>query len=261
MGKRMMANYFKGIAASLMGFVLAGCLSNGLNEVVSPPPVSESPSPTPSPTEVATPSAADVAAASQARLQGLQLRNQGRYDDAIATLKKSVQLDPQNLSSYVILGWTQHLAGQETAAAQTLQQALERDPDHVPALNALGIVHLVSGDLQAAVATHTRAASLKPDNEIAYYNLSLAYQRLQQYDEAIAKATRATELEPGNPHPWVALAIAHWGKEDTAAANQAYQRAIQLDGRYRDRSFLSHLKKAGFSPDQIRTTEQVLTAL
>ena len=210
-----------------------------------------------------------AASASEYRTLGLSYRASERYLEAIAALKKSVLLEPQNLSGRVMLGWTQHLAGQEDAAASSLIQALYQDPVSVPALNALGIVYLVSGELNAAVVVHTWAAILKPENEIAYYNLSLAFHRLQLYDLAIATANKAVALERTNPHPLVALAIAHWDSSNVlkggvsthrTAAQQAYRQALNLDFRYRDRAFLKELQKAGFSSEQIKTTERILSA-
>lgn len=198
--------------------------------------------------------------ASEYRALGLSYRASKRYSEAIAALKKSVELEPQNRAGWVMLGWTQHLAGQEDAAGASLLQALYQDPVSVPALNALGIVYLVSGELTAAVVVHTWAASLDPENEIAYYNLSLAFHRLQVYGLAIATAKKAAALEPANPHPMVALAIAHWDMRSRTAAQLAYRQALNLDSRYRDRAFLVALKEAGFSPAQIQTAEQVLSA-
>lgn len=192
---------------------------------------------------------------------GLNYREQERYPEAIAALKQAVELDPENLSGRVLLGWTQHKAGQETEAATTLAQSLRLNPFDVPTLNALGIVYLVSGQLSAAVASHTWAAVLKPDNEIAYYNLSLAFERLQQYDWAVATAKKAAKLEPSNPHPLVAEAIAHWGNGDRALAQTAYQQALKVDPRYNDSAFLNYLDEAGFSTDQIQLSRQVLQML
>lgn len=255
--------------AILPGLMLSGCVVPGTNpppsatskavKPVSPPP-SIAVSPTPAPVKPVVPSSADVTRANTYRQQALQYRDQGRHPQAIAALQKSIQLDPRNLSSYVILGWTQHLAGQPPAAIQTLRQALQRNPNHVPALNALGIVYLTSGQLQAAVTTHTQALKLKPDNEIAYYNLSLAYHRLQQYALSVSNALAATRLEPDNPHPWVALAIAYWDQGKKAEAQRAYQQALSLDAGYGDRGFLAHLKDAGFSVDQIKVVERILSS-
>jgi len=198
--------------------------------------------------------------ASQYRELGLSYQQQGRYPEAITAMKKSVEFDPGNITGRVNLGWAQHLVGQEDAAQESLVQALYREPRSIPALNALGIVYLVSGYLASAVVVHTWAAVLKPDDEIAYYNLSLAFQRLRLYDSAIKTATRAAALEPNNPHPFLALAIAHWNKGERTLAKKAYRQALNLDSRYSDRAILAYLKKAGFSSDQIRTTQLILSA-
>lgn len=198
--------------------------------------------------------------AAEYRQQGLAFRQAGQMDAAIATLKIAVALDPTNPDGYVLLGWTQHLAGNQALAARPLQTLLQQTPDYVPALNALGIVYLVSGDLEAAVATHNRALEIKPDNEIAHYNLSLAHQRLNDPEAAIAHAQTATQLEPQNPHPWVALALGYWSQGDAANAAAAYRQALALDGRYRQPGFLDHLAQAGFSPEQIQLTETIRQA-
>lgn len=203
------------------------------------------------------PSPEDKAKAAQYRQLGLDYRSQGRYQDAITALQNSVALDSQNLSGQVILGWTLHLADRPNKATQVLQQALEQDNNHVPALNALGIVYLVNGQLEKAVETHTKAVGLETGNEVGYYNLSLAYHRLEDYESAIANAQQATNLEPNNPHPFVALALAHWDNQDIAVAKQTYQQAIELDPRYREAWFLEHLQQAGFSLQQIQTTNVI----
>jgi tetratricopeptide (TPR) repeat protein len=213
-------------------------------------PVATTVSPTPSP-----PTAAERTAANTFRQQGLDYRNQGLYDEAIAALQKSVALDPGELSGRVILGWTLHLAGRETDATHQLKQALVQQPTHVPALNALGIVYLVSGDLNAAVQTHQKAVALQSDNEIGYFNLSLAYHRLNRYPDAIANAQQATQLEPENPHPWLALAIAHWSSNEPTLAEEAYQQVIRLDAQYGNAAMLDPLKFAGFSQNQIQLVE------
>jgi Flp pilus assembly protein TadD len=199
--------------------------------------------------------------AAEYRQMGLGLREQERYPEAIAVLKKSVDLEPNNLSGRVLLGWTQHKAGQASDAATTLLDAFQLNPFDVPTLNALGIVYLVNGNLEAAIASHTWAVLLKPDNEIAHYNLSLAFEQIQQYDWAIATAQTAAKLEPTNPHPLVALAIAHWGNQEQSAAKTAYQEAIAIDPRYSDPNFLTYLNEAGFSSKQIHQSQRILQTL
>ena len=198
--------------------------------------------------------------ASEYRSIGLSYRANERYGDAIAAFKKSVALEPQNASGRVLLGWTQHLAGQEKAAAESLLPVIYNDPQYVPALNALGIVYLVNGDVTAAVVTHTWAATIKPNNEIAYYNLSLSLHQLKLYSLAVSTATKAAKLEPNNPHPLVAKAIAYWNLGDFTSAKLTYRQALNLDPRYSNATFLEHLQKAAFSRQQIAIVKLVLSA-
>lgn len=198
--------------------------------------------------------------ASKYRELGLSYQKQEKYPEAIASMQKSVELEPNNINGRVNLGWTQHLAGQQDNAAESLWQAASLHPFSPPTFNALGIVYLVSGDLPAAVIIHTWASLLKPKNEIAFYNLSLAYHRLKLYDAAISNASKAVTLEQSNPHPLIALAIAHWDSDDRIRAQLAYRKALDLDGRYSDRNFLTYLKEAGFSAAQITTSGQILAA-
>ncbi|MEO1763636.1 MAG: tetratricopeptide repeat protein, partial [Cyanobacteria bacterium J06629_18] len=77
------------------------------------------------------------------RLLGLQYRQQGRFNEAIAAMKKSVELEPENIPGRVNLGWTFHLAGKQGEAAKSLWTAIYQKPSFIPAYNALGIVYLV----------------------------------------------------------------------------------------------------------------------
>lgn len=242
------------------GLVLGLMLLVGCGEKSWVAPVASTPASSPAVILKVMPSLGDRKKAGDLRYEGLRQRQQGQMDAAILTMQKATSLDPTNLSGWVLLGWTQHLAGQSTAAIASLQSALKLDPNHVPALNALGIVYLVAGDLPKAITTHQKALALHSENEIAHYNLALAYERQQQFEQAISHAQAAAKLEPSNPHPFVALAIAFWGKGNKTQAMQAYRQAISLDGRYRDRQFLSDLKAAGFSADQITRSAEILTA-
>jgi len=81
---------------------------------------------------------------------------------------------------------------------------------------------------------------LQPDNEIAYYNLRFGSSPPKEYNSAITTANRAAALEPSNPHPLVAFCAYHWDDGDRLLY-KAYHQAINLDPRYRDRTFLTHL--------------------
>jgi Flp pilus assembly protein TadD len=194
------------------------------------------------------------------RQAGLRYRRQGEFPKAVAALEEAVRLDRANVSGRVLWGWTLHLAEQSAEAEGVLRETAREFPEDVPARNALGIVYLVRGNYDGAIETHERARTLKADNEIAYYNLALAYERRGDYDLAAQRGRKATELEPGNPHPWVALALVYWRRGETDEAKNLYNQAVRLDGRYRSADFLSHLRQAGFSAEQIAIVEGIRAA-
>lgn len=220
-----------------------------------------SPSPSPSFTPAPSPIALDPRRAAQLRQEGLRHRQQGDLPKAVAALEEAAKLDWPNVSGRVLWGWTLHLAGQSAEAEGVLTETARNFPEDVPALNALGIVYLVQGNYDRAIETHERARALKADNEIAYYNLALAYERRGEYDLAAQRGQKATELEPGNPHPWVALALVYWRRGERDKAKSLYNQAVRLDGRYRSADFLSHLRQAGFSAEQIAIVEAIRKAL
>lgn len=220
------------------------------------------PEPSPSPSLAPTPSpvARDPRRAAQLRQEGLRYRQAGNFPKAVAALEEAVQLDRANVSGRVLWGWTLHLAGQSAEAEEVLRETAREFPENVPALNALGIVYLVQGNYDRAIQTHESARQLKADNEIAYYNLSLAYERRGEYDLAAQRGQKATELEPGNPHPLVALALVDWRRGEADKAKSLYNQAVRLDGRYRSADFLSHLRQAGFSAEQIAIVQSIRAA-
>ncbi|MEB3232626.1 MAG: tetratricopeptide repeat protein [Leptolyngbyaceae bacterium] len=195
------------------------------------------------------------------RVLGLAYRQQEQWEDAIAALTTAVELAPDHIPGQVLLGWTQHLANQDTAAAETLVNAWQLDPFAVPTANALGIVYLVQNRLWSAIVTHLWAAYLQPDNEIAYFNLSLAAHGIGYYDWAIDLAAKAVALEPDNPHPLIAEAIAHWSKADYPSALGRYQAAIALSPRYATANVGTYLTRAAFSPQQIQIAQEIIKGL
>ncbi|GAP94051.1 tetratricopeptide repeat protein [Leptolyngbya sp. NIES-2104] len=195
------------------------------------------------------------------RQQGIQYRAQDQFPQAIGAFQKAVKLDEKNLSGRLGLGWTLHLANRRQEAIGVLQGTIPYNPFNIETFNALGIAYLVNGDLINAVAAHTWSTMLDRNNEIPFFNLSLAYERLAMYDWAVESGKRAAELEPNNPHPWIALAIAYQGQGDRVSAKQIFQQAINVDPRYGDRASLNYLSKAAFSPEQIKTAQQLLVTI
>jgi|SRR5579872_1185502 len=61
---------------------------------------------------------------------GVQNYKQGQYNQAVAFLQASVQLDPQNWQAYQVLGQAFYQAGDKTSALGAFQASLKIHPDN-----------------------------------------------------------------------------------------------------------------------------------
>ena len=86
--------------------------------------------------------------------------------------------------------------GRHEEAIESLQRALELDPDYPVALTNLGTSLQAGNRLREAAAAFERALELRPDMVTAQYNLGSLYLMLDRLDEAADCFARALELRP-----------------------------------------------------------------
>lgn len=103
---------------------------------------------------------------------------EGRHDEAIATAKRALQVDPDIVEGYVLLGNFYKKAKQPKAAIDAYRQALQRDPEHNNALFSLASTYLDQGQLDEARLGFERARALDPRNGKVLFNLADIWMRL-----------------------------------------------------------------------------------
>ena len=98
------------------------------------------------------------------------LLGQGRFDEVISKLKKSIELEPENASLYLALGDSYKEVKNNEEAINYYQQALEVNPDYFLALYNLGVVY------------YTRAFDLNMEANDLPYDETVKYKKIM--DEA-----------------------------------------------------------------------------
>lgn len=119
-------------------------------------------------------------------------RNEGRYNDAITTLKQGLRVFVNDGNIYTELSWYYSLA--------------DRPDDAVQAAKA-GI-------------------TLLPTQSTAYTNLCRAYNEVKNYDLAISACNSALRLKPGDGETYYYLGRTFDAQGRTADANTAFKRAV-----------------------------------
>jgi protein O-GlcNAc transferase len=124
------------------------------------------------------------------------LHEQGRLDEAVASLRQAIRLKPDFASAHNNLGNALHEQGRLDEAVACLRQAIRLQPDFAEAHKNLGAVLRDLGNLDEAVVCYQEALRFKPAFVGAHNNLGNALKDQGRLDEAIACFRRALELKP-----------------------------------------------------------------
>lgn len=142
---------------------------------------------------------------------GLALAATGHTDEAIASLRRAIELRPDYARAHYNLAVElEKLKHTDEAIAEYLM-AIQYDPDHVQAYYNLGNCYLSQRKLAEAVDAYTRVLALNPRHAAAWTNRGAAWLLAGQPSAAAADFRSALAIDP-----------------DSAPARKGLQRAMQL---------------------------------
>jgi len=149
--------------------------------------------------------AADNRVAGFHYMLGCVLQAQQKADDAIASFRQALALDPAHVKAQNNLGCTLEATGDLAAAAQCYRDAIGLDPAMAHAYYNLGNACRQLGDAKQAIQHIERALAIEPAHADWRSNLgSLQYEQLQ-LDEAIDNLQKAIALDPRFDRAYSAL--------------------------------------------------------
>jgi RNA polymerase sigma factor (sigma-70 family) len=162
---------------------------------------------------------------------GIVLLRQGKLVEAIDCFRRAIELDPKLTQAHYNLGNALHQQGKLDEAVACFRRAIQLDPRDAQAHNNLGNVLLQQGKMDEAVASLRRSIELDPRNASVHNNLGNVLSRQGKLEEAVACFRRALELNPKltQPHDNLGNALLTQGKAEEAAA--CFRRSIELDPR------------------------------
>lgn len=128
-------------------------------------------------------------------LGNLQLDN-GKLDQAVSSLQKVTEMDPQFLGGWVNLGNAYDELGQADAAMQQYQTALELDPQDERTLCNLGGVYFKERKIPEALESFQAAIAAHPQSQLAHYNLAILFADSEIYREAESEWRKVVDIDP-----------------------------------------------------------------
>lgn len=138
-----------------------------------------------------------------------------------------VQLRPDDVDSLYLLGNTYLMAQKYDEAITTLTKVVEMNPDHADARDRLRAA-TARKRMRPMLDEYKKYVAERPNDALAHAQLGQAYNGFGMFAEAEAEYLRALELDPKNADFNNRLAIDYdeWGR--TEKAIEFFQKAIEL---------------------------------
>ena len=124
----------------------------------------------------------------------LQLSMLGRHGEAIAEIKRAVELDPLSLIINTNVAWVQYFARDYDRAIENFKKTLEMDPNYALAHERLGQAYLEKGLFAEAIAELGKAVNLSPGNTEILAALGHAFAVSGKREEARKILEKLNEL-------------------------------------------------------------------
>ena len=119
--------------------------------------------------------------------------------------------------------------GQFETAIALCHQIIEVKPDFIPAYQIIGNAWETQGNLEAALSWYTQALKIQPKKPELYKIIGNLYSQKKQWDEAIACYEKAIKLEPSLTEVYEKLGhiFKQRYQENLEAASSNYSQAIE----------------------------------
>ncbi len=133
-------------------------------------------------------------------LLGKSYLEAGRYDEAAASLQRSLELNEGYAPAWFETGNAYYKKGDYARAVRHYEKAVTLDKKHVMAHNNLGVLYNALGRKRDAEREFLSVVELRPDYAMAHKNLGILYDAyLKDARRAAASYRKYLELRPNCP--------------------------------------------------------------
>ncbi|RAM48686.1 MAG: hypothetical protein C6Y22_26465 [Hapalosiphonaceae cyanobacterium JJU2] len=167
--------------------------------------------------------------------KGNQLFHLRRYEEAIASYDKAVEIKPDYYQAWYNRGVALGLLERYEEAIASYDKAVEIKPDYHEAWCGRGVALDQLGQYEEAIASYDKAIKFKPDFPEAWTNRGLILENLHRYKEATASFKRALEINPNFPevyNAWNGLGSIYNSLGQFEDAISAYDQALKFKSDY-----------------------------
>ena len=151
----------------------------------------------------------------------------GKYTQAVAELKRALELAPNSDEAYRNLGDAYKRSGQSDEAINAFQKAVAANSYYWLNHNALGNAYFGLGDNAKALPEYQKVTELAPDNPMGYTNIGSVYLREGKWGEAIPQFQRGLALAP-DADTYSNLGTAYFFLKSYDQSTKMYEKAVEM---------------------------------
>ena len=128
--------------------------------------------------------------------RALRLYQQGRFHDAQTAYHAILTDYPNSADAWNLLGVVETQLGKPIRACESIKRAVQLDPENAEFHSNLGIASRRAGRVLQAIDSYKVAVELSGDNARFHFNLGKSYKLIQRYELALSCFQQAVSLDP-----------------------------------------------------------------
>ena len=156
----------------------------------------------------------------------------GRHDEALAEIKRALELDPLSLIINTNVAWTQYFARDYDRAVETFKKTLEMDPNYAVAQQRLGLTYLEQRKFEEAIQALQNAVNLSPANTEILAALGHAFAVSGKREEAMKILDRTNDLSKYSYVSAYDIATIYLGLGEDDNAMEYFEKAYEERAGY-----------------------------
>ena len=155
-----------------------------------------------------------------------------KISEALYTVQKSVQLNPNDIESYKKLSFILQKLGKLNEAEESYKKILVLKPDSIEVYNYLGVLQHEQGKFTEAEASYRKMIALKPDLAEVYNNLGNTLNEQGKFIEAEASFRKAIALKPEYFEVYYNMGIMLNVQHKFNEAEESYKKTLAIKPDY-----------------------------
>ena len=175
------------------------------------------------------------------------------YDKAIASFKKHIELNPDDINGYIKIAEAYYESNQQNEAFKYINKALEINPSNQNAIQlknsiqikrleiqinedykkieylAIGTQYFRQRNFQKAIENLEKHIKLNPDDIHGYMTIAVSFQELKNFEEAFKNFNLALNIDPNFIPAYIEKGLTYYEIDKYDEAIKTFNKVLELE--------------------------------